>query len=131
MSASALELPSVLRLSGLRPVRTAREHAAVRARAVGVNADDVAEVVGELATNAFVHGHPTSPVLVTTHLAGPLFWVTVLVRQAPVELPRPVVDPDAESGRGLLITHALTSAFRCERRQGGYQAFVAGFAVPP
>ncbi|MFI1380786.1 hypothetical protein [Embleya sp. NPDC020886] len=57
--------------------------------------------------------------------------MTVLARQAPVDLPRPVEDPDAESGRGLLITRALTISFRCEPRQGGYQAFVAGFVVRP
>ncbi|MFE3204088.1 ATP-binding protein [Embleya sp. NPDC059237] len=111
-------------------MRTAREHAAAGARIAGVDADDVAQVVGELATNAFVHGNPTSPVVVSTHIADGVFWVTVFARQAPVELPPSVEDPDAESGRGLLITRALTTTFRCERRRGGYQAFVAGFAMP-
>jgi anti-sigma regulatory factor (Ser/Thr protein kinase) len=46
-----------------------------------------------------------------------------------VVLPEPVEDTEAESGRGLLLTHALTAVFRCERRQHGYQAFVAGFTV--
>jgi anti-sigma regulatory factor (Ser/Thr protein kinase) len=88
-------------------------------------------VVSELTTNIFVHGHPTSAVLVTTHAADGVFWVTVLARQRAVVLPQPAEKPEAESGRGLLLIHALTTVFRCERRQNGYQAFVAGFAVRP
>jgi anti-sigma regulatory factor (Ser/Thr protein kinase) len=110
-------------------VRIARKHAAVRARAAGADEDDVAEVVSELTTNVFAHGHPTSAVLVATHTAEGVFWVTVLARQSEVVLPEPVEDTEAESGRGLLLTHALTAVFRCERRQHGYQAFVAGFTV--
>lgn len=102
---------------------------AVRGKAVGTNAHDVALVVGELVANVFEHGHPTSAVLVATHTADGTFWVTVLARQEEVQLPTPAEDPEAESGRGLLLTQALTTVFRCERRQGGYQAFVAGFEV--
>jgi anti-sigma regulatory factor (Ser/Thr protein kinase) len=110
-------------------VRTAREYAAARARVAGADEDDVSEVVSELTTNVVVHGRPTDPALVTTHTAEGVFWVTVLARQREVVLPPPIENPEAESGRGLLITHALTIAFRCERRQCGYQAFVAGFAL--
>ncbi|WP_406283621.1 ATP-binding protein [Embleya sp. NBC_00896] len=110
-------------------MRSAREHAAARAAVAGADVDDVAEVVSELTTNVFVHGHPTSAVLVATHTANGTFWVTVLARQDEVELPEPTEDPEAESGRGLVLTRALTTVFRCERRQGGYQAFVAGFEV--
>ncbi|MYW03441.1 ATP-binding protein [Streptomyces sp. SID3343] len=131
MPSDTLELPSVLRLRGSRPVRTAREHAAAKARVAGAHEDDVAVVISELTTNVFVHGRPTSVVLVTTHTADGLFWVTVLARQPAVKLPQPVEEPDAESGRGLLLTHSWTTTFRCERRQNGYQAFIAGFAVCP
>lgn len=129
MPTDARRIPSVLRLQGPRPVRCAREHAAARAAIAGADTDDVAEVVSELTTNVFSHGHPSSPVVVTTHMTEGIFWVTVLARQDVVELPRPTEDLQAESGRGLLLTYALASAFRCERRQGGYQAFVAGFDV--
>lgn len=112
-------------------MRIAREYAAAMARAAGADEDDVAEVVSELTTNVVVHGHPTSPVLVTTHATDNVFWVTVSARQPEVVLPQPTEDLEAESGRGLLITRALTVEFRCERRQCGYQAFVAGFAVRP
>nr|WP_237535785.1 ATP-binding protein [Streptomyces sp. SID3343] len=118
-------------MRGSRPVRTAREHAAAKARVAGAHEDDVAVVISELTTNVFVHGRPTSVVLVTTHTADGLFWVTVLARQPAVKLPQPVEEPDAESGRGLLLTHSWTTTFRCERRQNGYQAFIAGFAVCP
>jgi len=106
-------------------VRDAREHAVGRARAAGANEDDVALVVGELVINVVVHGQPTSAVSVATHVARGVFWVTVSAQQREVMLP----DVAAESGRGLLIARALTVVFRCETRQGGYQAFVAGFAA--
>lgn len=64
-----------------------------------------------------------------THTTGSVFWVTVLNRQDEVVLPQPAEDPEAEAGWGLLLTHALTIAFRCERPQCGYQAFVAAFAA--
>jgi anti-sigma regulatory factor (Ser/Thr protein kinase) len=124
-----LELSSFLRLHGPRPVRIARKYAAAQARSAGADEDDVAEVVSEITTNVFAHGHPTSAVLLVTRTAEGVFWVTVLARQPEVVLPEPVEDLEAESGRGLLLTHALTTVFRCERRRRGYQAFVAGFAV--
>jgi anti-sigma regulatory factor (Ser/Thr protein kinase) len=130
VSADCLKSPSVLRLSGDTPVRTARDHAALRGAAAGVDPDDVRSVVVELVTNVYKHGHPVSAVLVTTRLNDGMFWVTVTARQDDVTLPEPVEDPDAESGRGLLMVSVLTTAFRCERRERGYQAFIAGFALP-
>ncbi|MGC0422976.1 ATP-binding protein [Embleya sp. AB8] len=130
MPTDTLLQPSVLRLGCAFPVRAARDHVTLRGRAAGANADDVALVVGELVTNVFVHGRPRSAVLVTTDTADGIFWVTVSARQDPVNLPPPTEDPDAESGRGLLLAHTLTTVFRCERRARGYQAFVAGFALP-
>jgi len=115
-----------------RPERMARAYAVRRCEELGAPPDEVELVVAELVMNVFQHGQARGRVLVRVARKRNRIWVEILARQAPPTLSSPVGDVLSESGRGgLLLARALTSEFRCEQRDDGWQAFVAEFPPIP
>jgi anti-sigma regulatory factor (Ser/Thr protein kinase) len=92
----------------LESVRAARRFALDAARQWGVTPRELALVVGELATNAVVHGHTPFTVSLTVHERT----VSIEVSDedvAPVR--RSAVSPEDQSGRGLLIVDRLATSW--------------------
>ena len=97
-------------------VSAARRFARETADAWGVNLDDVALIVGELAANAVVHG-------------GTLFVVSIGRRDHTVSIEVSdeggqavhacVVSPEELSGRGLLIVDRIATAWGTRPTAGG------------
>jgi anti-sigma regulatory factor (Ser/Thr protein kinase) len=104
-----------------RSVPDAREFAreAVEAWGFAGRADDVLVCVSELATNALLHGVPPGRgfLLCLRHAAGVL---RVEVHDSGPGWPQaPDDDPDAESGRGLVLVAALADKWDVEVRDPG------------
>ncbi|MGC0418604.1 ATP-binding protein [Embleya sp. AB8] len=113
-----------------RPVERARACALVACRNWRVDGGDLVLVIAELLTNAFEHAGLVGEqrVLVRIcwrrHLAE--LELEVVVPQTGFVLPEfGDVDPDAESGRGLVIVRNLVRTFSCEERTPGQQVFRA------
>ena len=117
------------RLAGEPPsVRSARRlvDEALRAWDCGDVFDEVALLVSELVTNAVLHGGGDVEVAVRLLPDSIRFEVMDSNSELPVDSGE-VVDPDAESGRGLTLVSALSSAWGAERMEQGKSVW---FEVP-
>jgi PAS domain S-box-containing protein len=103
-----------LHLAGhLSEVARARHLTVEVARRVGVDVDDAALLVTELATNALRHGGPGVDLWLRPTAGG---LRVELVDGRPAGLPRAALPaPEAEGGRGLAIVSALAHSWGSER----------------
>jgi anti-sigma regulatory factor (Ser/Thr protein kinase) len=119
---SYLELPAVP-----ASVRTARSHATsvLREWHVGAIADTVKLIVSEMTTNA-VRASAVAQPAETAQPPRMRLWLTrdrhdILIQVWDGDQRRPACqdpEPDAESGRGLLLIEALSAQWGCWSRDG-------------
>jgi PAS domain S-box-containing protein len=119
-----------LHLAGhLSEVARARHLAVELAAATGVDVDDAALLVTELATNALRHGGPGVDLWLRPVDGGGLR--VELVDGRPGALPGITVpDADAEGGRGLLLVSALARSWGSERLTAGKRVWFELGPVP-
>ena len=98
-----------------RSVGAARHFALETARRWGVDTRDIALVVGELASNAVVHGDSSFSV----RLRRDQRIVIEVSDLGPDEMPRAPIGQEVEHGRGLKIVDHLSTAWGVRPEQGG------------